>query len=110
MKQAMTEDWELILVEGVFALWDEQLTPFLDLKLYVYCDSDERLVRRIKRHLKIGQDLTEITERYVQAVQPRHMEYAEPTKWKYLTVKYQSDINSYSSTKICISDQNLAPE
>ncbi|MBD5460792.1 MAG: hypothetical protein HDR26_07605 [Lachnospiraceae bacterium] len=72
---------DIIIVEGLFALWDQTLLPLLDLKIYVDCDSDERLTRRIKRNLTFGQDLQEITERYVQAVQPRQKEYVLPTKW-----------------------------
>lgn len=82
IEEAILEDWDVILVEGIFALWDQKIIPLLDLKLYVDCDSDERIIRRIKRHLEFGQNLDEITERYVQAVQPRHMEYVEPNKWK----------------------------
>lgn len=82
VEAALTEDWDVIIAEGIFALWDEKLLPLLDFKLYVDCDADERLIRRIKRHLSFGEELGEITERYVQAVQPRHMEYVEPTKWR----------------------------
>lgn len=81
-EEALKEDWDVILVEGVFVLWDEKILPHLDLKLYVDCDPDERMARRIKRHLSFGEDLDEITERYIHAVKNRHMEYVEPTKWK----------------------------
>lgn len=81
-EQAAQEEWDIILIEGVFALWDEQMLPLYDLKLYVDCNEDERLSRRIKRHLSFGQDLEEITERYIQAVQPRYKEFIEPGKWK----------------------------
>lgn len=81
-EQAAQGEWDIILIEGVFALWDEQMLPLYDLKLYVDCNEDERLSRRIKRHLSFGQDLEEITERYIQAVQPRYKEFIEPGKWK----------------------------
>lgn len=82
VKKVLSEDWDVIILEGVFSLWDEELLPLYDLKIYVDCDPEERFVRRIKRHLSYGQDFDEITQRYIQAVKPRHMEFVESTKWK----------------------------
>lgn len=82
VETAVADEWDVILLEGIFILWDEKILPLLDLKIYVDCDSDERFVRRIKRHISFGQEFDEITERYVQAVMPRQREYVEPTKWK----------------------------
>lgn len=74
--------WDVVIVEGLFALWDERIFRLMDLKVFVDCDSDERLVRRLKRQLSYGQSQDKITERYIQAVQPRQREYVSPTKWK----------------------------
>lgn len=82
LEKTISEEWDVILLEGIFTLWDKKILPLLDLKVFVDCDSDERLVRRIKRHNSIGQNFDEITQRYIQAVQPRQKEYVEPTKWK----------------------------
>lgn len=80
--RALSEELDVVLVEGLFAFWDEKILPQMDLKVYVDCDPDERFMRRIRRNLSYGQELDEITERYVQAVQPRFRELVEPTKWK----------------------------
>ena len=82
IREAINENWNIVIIEGLFALWDKKIFDLLDLKVFVDCDSDERLIRRISRNLTFGQDLEEITRRYVQAVQPRQREYVEPTKWK----------------------------
>lgn len=79
---AKEEDIDVILIEGMFILWDEAMAPLLDLKVFVDCDPDERLIRRIARNLKFGYDLDDIMSRYVQAVQPRQREYVVPSKWK----------------------------
>lgn len=79
--RAGTGDWDVILLEGLFALWEEEIVSALDLKIYVECDADERLVRRIRRHLSYGQSFEEITQRYIQAVQPRQRQLVEPTKY-----------------------------
>lgn len=73
---------DILIVEGLFAFWEERIFSLLDLKVYVDCDADERFARRVKRNLSFGQSLEEITGRYVQAVQPRQRAYVEPAKWK----------------------------
>lgn len=75
------EDYDVVLIEGMFILWDQAMAPLLDLKVFVDCDPDERLRRRISRNLGFGYDLNDIMDRYVQAVQPRQREYVEPSKW-----------------------------
>ena len=75
------EDVDIVLIEGMFILWDQAMAPLLDLKVFVDCDPDERLRRRISRNLGFGYDLNDIMDRYVQAVQPRQREYVEPSKW-----------------------------
>lgn len=79
---AKNEDIDVVLIEGMFILWDEAMAPLLDLKVFVDCDPDERLIRRIARNLKFGYELDDIMSRYVQAVQPRQREYVVPSKWK----------------------------
>lgn len=79
---AREEDVDVVLIEGMFILWDQAMAPLLDLKVFVDCDQDERLRRRISRNLGFGYDLDDIMDRYVQAVQPRQREYVESSKWR----------------------------
>ncbi len=74
-------DVDVVLIEGMFILWDQAMAPLLDLKVFVDCDQDERLRRRISRNLNFGYDLDDIMDRYVQAVQPRQRQYVESSKW-----------------------------
>lgn len=98
IEKAVSEHYDVLVVEGIFALWDETIFAQLDLKIFVDCDSDEKLVRRIKRHLSFGQDFDEITERYVQAVKPRQMEFVESTKWKADII-----LNGFSDTSLGVA-------
>ena len=50
------EDVDVVLIEGMFILWDQAMAPLLDLKVFVDCDQDERLRRRISRNLNYGYD------------------------------------------------------
>lgn len=82
LDQATAEAPDVIIVEGILALWDEAVYSRLDLRLYTDCPDEERTVRRIKRHLSWGQEFEEITDRYLNAVRPRFTQYVEPCKWR----------------------------
>jgi len=45
------EPGEVLIVEGLFALWDEALRALLDLKIFVEVDDDERVLRRLSRDI-----------------------------------------------------------
>ena len=81
VEQAQSQSYEVLLLEGILIWQEERVRSLLDLKVYVDCDADERLVRRIRRHQGFGQSFEEITGRYVQAVQPRQRQFVEPEKW-----------------------------
>ena len=52
-----------------------------DLKVFVHTDSDERLIRRIKRDTQErGRDLDEVLHRYQTTLKPMHEEFIEPSK------------------------------
>lgn len=72
----------VIVVEGLMTLQDMDILNQLDLKLFVDCRPEERVVRRIKRNMKWGETLDEITDVYLDLVRYRHDEYIEPTRWR----------------------------
>ena len=72
---------EILIIEGLFALLLPEIRDRLDLKIYVDLDSDERLVRRIRRFTSFGQTFDEVTDRYIDTVRFRHNELIEPTRW-----------------------------
>lgn len=80
-ENAASEDFDILIIEGLFALYLEPIRNRLDLKLYVDLDSDERLVRRIRRFTSFGQTFDEVTDRYIDTVRFRHNELIEPTRW-----------------------------
>ena len=73
---------QVLIVEGLLTLWDEEIYEQLDLKLFVDCQPDERIVRRLKRNMKWGRSFDEIADVYLDMVRYRHDEYVEPTKWR----------------------------
>ena len=71
---------EVVVVEGLFALYFEKLRERLNLKVFVDLQSDERLYRRIKRWLN-KQSMEEIADRFLDTVRYRHDEFIEPMRW-----------------------------
>ncbi len=83
LAQAVAQGQALILVEGLFALWYDWLYEQLDLKLFIDCQADERIVRRLKRNMtQRGLGFDEIAQVYLDMVRYRHQQYIEPTKWR----------------------------
>lgn len=72
---------DIVIIEGLFALYLPEIRTKADLKLFVDLDSDERLVRRIDKFMARGQTKQEVTDRYIDTVRFRHNELIEPTRW-----------------------------
>lgn len=77
----ITKPKEVMIVEGILLFTHPDLRKLLDIKIFVHTDSDERLIRRLKRDIKErGRDLNEVLERYQTTLKPMHQEFIEPSK------------------------------
>ena len=63
---------EFIIIEGLFTLYDSTIYNFLDLKIFIDCRADERIVRRLKRNMNRGLTFDEISQVYLDLVRFRH--------------------------------------
>ena len=79
---AICGKYQVVIVEGLFTLWDKNIYNQLDMKLFVECRADERIVRRLKRYIEWGETLEVISNTYLDLVRYRHDEYVEPFKWR----------------------------
>lgn len=71
----------VIIIEGIMTLLDKRLRDMMDLKIYVDCDSDDRLIRNIQRDtIDRGRTVTMVMERYQKVLKPMHEQFIEPTK------------------------------
>src|SRR5205807_481373 len=71
----------VVLVDGLFTLWWNELRALLDLKIFVDAVSDLRLLRRIRRDvLERGRAVDSVLEQYQHTVRPMHERYVEPTR------------------------------
>ena len=77
----ITHPRKVMIVEGILILSDAQLRDLFDIKVFVYADSDERLIRRLKRDIaERGRDMEEVLNRYQNTLKPMHEQFIEPTK------------------------------
>lgn len=72
---------KVIIVEGILILSHPEIREMFDIKIFVHADSDERLIRRLKRDIATrGRDLEEVLQRYKTTLKPMHQQFIEPTK------------------------------
>tara|TARA_R110002049_G_scaffold210634_2_gene381704 strand:- start:1548 stop:2156 length:609 start_codon:yes stop_codon:yes gene_type:complete len=77
----LTEPRKVVIVEGILIMTDQEIRKMMDIKIFVHADSDERLIRRIKRDVnERGWNLDETLEKYQSTIKPMHIEFIEPTK------------------------------
>ena len=75
------EPCEVIIIEGIMALWSPELRDLMDLKIFVDADPDERLIRVIERDIvERGRTIQMVIDRYLDVLKPMHLEFIEPTK------------------------------
>ncbi len=106
----LTHPSNVIIVEGILILTLPEIRELFDIKVYIDCDSDERLIRRLKRDISDrGRDLDEVLERYQTTLKPMHQQFIEPTK-AYADVIIPTNRLNRVGVKILrsILDQKLA--
>ena len=75
------EPHDVIIVEGIMALYDKRLRELMDLKIFVDAEPDERLLRVIERDIaERGHSLEMLIDKYRNVLKPMHDEFIEPTK------------------------------
>jgi uridine kinase len=77
----ITHPRKVMIVEGILILANPELRDMFDIKVFVHADSDERLIRRLKRDIaERGRDMEELLNRYQTTLKPMHQQFIEPTK------------------------------
>ncbi|SFJ06102.1 uridine kinase [Myroides guanonis] len=76
-----THPRKVMIVEGILILSNPDLRDMFDIKIFVHADSDERLIRRLKRDIaERGRDMVEVLGRYQNTLKPMHDQFIEPSK------------------------------
>lgn len=77
----LTAPRKVMIVEGILLLTNPELRKLFDIKIFVHTDSDERLIRRLKRDIsERGRDMEEVLDRYQTTLKPMHQQFIEPSK------------------------------
>ncbi|MBN1825116.1 MAG: uridine kinase [Candidatus Eisenbacteria bacterium] len=71
----------IILLEGILVLENPELRERMDIRIFVDCDEDERLIRRLRRDIRErGRTIPAAIEQYLTTVKPMHRQFVEPSK------------------------------
>ncbi|MBR4461021.1 MAG: uridine kinase [Erysipelotrichaceae bacterium] len=72
---------DIIIIEGLFALYNEEIRSLEDIKIFVDTAADERFIRRLQRDvIERARTVESITNQYLTTVKPMHDQFIEPTK------------------------------
>ena len=71
----------VIVIEGLFALFDAELCKMMSLKIFVDTAADVRFIRRLQRDMaERGRSAESVINQYLDTVRPMHKQFIEPTK------------------------------
>jgi len=73
---------DVIIVEGILIFSsDQELRDMIDLKIFVDCDADVRLARRLSRDIaERGRELSSVLVQYMKFVKPSYETFVDPSK------------------------------
>jgi uridine kinase len=77
----VVEGRDIIILEGIFVLYQEEVRNMCDILVYVDTDADIRFIRRLKRDMEErGRSLNSVCDQYLNTVRPMHEQFIEPSK------------------------------
>lgn len=101
----------VIIIEGIMTLINKKLREIMDLKIFVDCDSDERLIRNIERDtIDRGRTVSMVVDRYLKVLKPMHEQFIEPTKRFADLIIPQGGENANGIGILCKYIQGLVPQ
>ena len=96
------EPAQVIILDGILALEDARIRKLADIKVFVECDEDLRLIRRIRRDMvERGRDFEGIIEQYLATVKPMYHSFVSPTK-RYADLIIPNDFSHSVATDLLI--------
>ena len=102
---------ELIVIEGIMALVNKDLRAMGDLKVYINCSRERRLVRRIDRDQKErGRTYESIIEQYFSTVLPMYEEIIAPSQYYADLIINNEGYNNRSIDVLVSVIQNMLAE
>lgn len=72
---------KVLIVEGILILTNAKIRDMCDIKIFVHADTDERLIRRLKRDInERSWTLEDTLDSYQNTLKPMHDQFIEPSK------------------------------
>merc|ERR1712110_1154792 len=72
---------DVIIVEGILVLYHAPIRDMFEMKIFVDCDADTRLARRVLRDIEErGRSIETVLHQYTEFVKPAFEEFCLPTK------------------------------
>lgn len=86
----------VVLFEGIFTLYDQEIREMLDIKCFLHVDSDIRFTRRLHRDVKErGRSLESVIAQYYDTVRPMYQRYLDPQRqYADISVGEETDVAS----------------
>ena len=101
-KYEIVEPKKVIILDGILILEDERIRELADIKIFVECDEDLRLIRRIKRDMvERGRSFDHIIEQYLTTVKPMYHHFVSKTK-RYADIINPNDFSHSVATDLLI--------
>lgn len=76
----------IIILDGLFALYDKKLNEKMSIRIFVDLEADIRFIRRLQRNINgRGETAESVTKRYLTTVREMHNKFVEPTR-KYADI------------------------
>jgi uridine kinase len=96
------EPARVIILDGILVLEDERIRKLTDIKIFVECDEDLRLIRRIRRDMvERGRDFDHIISQYLATVKPMYHAFVSPSK-RYADILIPNDFSHSVATDLII--------
>ncbi len=75
-------DWRpVVMLDGIMALYHEQVRKFIQLGIFVDVPQDLRFIRRLKRDVQErGRDVDGVINQYLSTVRPMYEQFVAPTR------------------------------
>ena len=82
-KVARLEPTDVIIIDGIFALYSQEIRKHLSCSVFVDVSDDVRFIRRLRRDVdERGRTNDGVIKQYLATVKPMHDQYVAPTKYQ----------------------------
>jgi len=71
----------VVLFEGIFSLYDEDIRKICDITAFLHVEADIRFIRRLHRDVEErGRSLDSVITQYYETVRPMYQKYLDPQR------------------------------